>query len=50
MLATLRAGLAVVRGRPGVRLALVAVAVLGGVDAIDEYFPLLAQDWGCPRA
>ena len=45
-LASLRAGLAVVRVRPGVRAAVVAVAVLTGIDAIEEYFPLLAHDWG----
>ena len=29
-----------------VRAAVVAVALLGGLDGLEEYFPLLAQDWG----
>lgn len=35
---------------PGVRVAVLAVAVLGGVDAIEEYFPLVAADAGIPTA
>ena len=31
---------------PAVRTAVVAVAVIGGLDGIEEYFPLFAQDWG----
>ena len=34
------------RPNPAVRVAVVAVAVLGGLDGIDEYFPLFARDWG----
>jgi predicted MFS family arabinose efflux permease len=34
--------------RPGVRLAVVAVALLGGLDAIEEYFPVMARGWGVP--
>jgi MFS family permease len=45
-LTSLRDGLAVVRVRPGVRAAVAAVAVLTGIDALEEYFPLLAHDWG----
>jgi MFS family permease len=45
-LAVLRAGVGEAARHPAVRAALVAVAVIGGLDAIDEYFPLLARDWG----
>jgi MFS family permease len=48
LLASLRDGLAVVRGRPDVRLALLAVAGVTPSDGLDEYFPLLARDWGVP--
>ncbi|MGQ0841785.1 MFS transporter, partial [Actinokineospora sp.] len=47
-LALLRAGLREASARPGVRTALVVVALLGGLDAFEEYFPLMAQDWGVP--
>ncbi|RZT87929.1 putative MFS family arabinose efflux permease [Pseudonocardia sediminis] len=33
-----------------VGVAVLAVAVLGGVDAIEEYFPLVASDAGTPTA
>ena len=46
--ATMRAGLVEVAARPGVRAAVLAVAVLGGLDALEEYFPLLAQDQDVP--
>ena len=45
-LAVLRAGVGEAARNPAVRAALVAVAVIGGLDAVDEYFPLLARDWG----
>lgn len=45
-LATLRAGLAEAVARPGVRTAVLAVAVLGSLDAFEEYIPLLAEHWG----
>ncbi len=32
--------------RPGVRLAVVAVALLGSLDAIEEYFPVMARERG----
>ncbi|MDQ4116644.1 MAG: MFS transporter [Actinomycetota bacterium] len=35
---------------PGLRVAVAAVAVLGGVDASEEYFPLVAEDAGIPTA
>ncbi|MGY1709672.1 MFS transporter [Geodermatophilus sp. SYSU D00758] len=34
--------------RPGLRLVVLAVALLGGLDAVEEYFPLLAADGGVP--
>ncbi len=46
--ATLREGLAQVTTRSGVRVAAAAVAVLGGLDALEEYFPLLAHSWRVP--
>jgi hypothetical protein len=47
-LATLRAGMVGAAAHPAVRRVLVAVALLSGVDAIEEYFTLLARDWGVP--
>lgn len=47
-LTTLRAGLAEVAARPAVRAAVLAVAMLASLDGLEEYFPLLAQDWGVP--
>ena len=46
--AALRAGIAEAAARPAVRALLVPVAVLAGVDAVEEYFPLLAADWSVP--
>jgi MFS family permease len=48
--ATLRAGLAETAARPAVRRAVLAVAMLSGLDALDEYFPILAHDWTIPTA
>ena len=45
-LAVLGAGLAEAVRRPAVRAAVVAAALLGGLDGLEEYFPLLARDWG----
>jgi hypothetical protein len=45
-LAVLRAGMVEAARRPGVRAAVVAVAVLSGFDGLEEYFPLLARQWG----
>ncbi|WP_029430211.1 MFS transporter [Blastococcus sp. URHD0036] len=36
--------------RPGLRLVVVAVGLLGGLDAIEEYLPVMAADWGVPPA
>ena len=47
--ATLAAGLREAAASPAVRGALVAVAVLSGFDALEEYHALLAADWGVPR-
>ena len=47
-LATLRAGLAEAAARPGVRGALLAAALLGSFDALEEYFPLILGGWGVP--
>jgi MFS family permease len=47
-LATLRAGIVEAAGRPSVRIAVIAAAVLAGLDGIEEYFNLLAADWGVP--
>ncbi len=49
-LATLRAGLADAARAPGVRPVLLAAAVLGGYDAVEEYFPLLLEGWGIAPA
>jgi MFS family permease len=46
--ATLRTGVAEAAGHPAVRTAVLLVVLLGGVDAVEEYFPLLARDWGVP--
>jgi MFS family permease len=45
-LAVLRAGLVEAATRPGVRAVVVAVALLASLDGLEEYFPLLARDWG----
>lgn len=47
-LAVLRAGIAEATAQPAVRAAVLAVAVLTGLDAFDEYFSLLASGWGVP--
>lgn len=47
-LATLRAGMVEATAHPAVRRALLAVALLGAVDALEEYFTLLARDWRVP--
>jgi MFS family permease len=48
-LATLRTGVVEAAREPAVRTAVLAVAGLSGVDAIDEYFPLMARSWGIPE-
>lgn len=44
--ATLRAALVEVRTSRVLRAAVAAVALLGGLDALEEYFSLLAAHWG----
>ena len=34
--------------RPGLLLLVLALAVLGGLDAVEEYFPVMAGSWGVP--
>jgi len=46
--AALRAGVAEAVSRPAVRGVLIAAAVLGGLDAVEEYFPLVTADAGVP--
>ena len=48
--AVLRSGVAEAVHHPPVRTAVLLVVLLGGLDAIEEYFPLLARDWGVPVA
>jgi hypothetical protein len=47
-LSVLRAGIAEAVAHPAVRAAVLAVAMLTGLDAFDEYFSLLASGWGVP--
>ncbi|SOC47943.1 Predicted arabinose efflux permease, MFS family [Blastococcus aggregatus] len=48
LLTTLRAGARQVVRHPPLRIAVVAVALVGGLDAMEEYFPVLAADRGVP--
>ncbi|WP_331272457.1 MFS transporter [Motilibacter aurantiacus] len=48
--ALLRAGLAEALSCPALRAAVVAVALVEGLDAFEEYFPLLARDRGVGTA
>ncbi|WP_349498005.1 MFS transporter [Actinoallomurus iriomotensis] len=48
--AVLRSGLAELRGAPEVRRRLLVVALVSGVDALDEYVPLLAKATGAGAA
>jgi MFS family permease len=43
---TLRAGVSEVLRTPGLRVLVLSVALIGGLDAVEEYFPVLAGDWG----
>ncbi len=45
-IATLVAGAREAARHPRVRLAIIAVAAVEAVDAVEEYFSLLAHDWG----
>jgi MFS family permease len=44
----LRSAVAEALRRPSLRMAVLAVALLGGLDALEEYFPLMARDRGVP--
>ena len=44
----LRRGVVDALRRPGLWLVVMAVAFIGGLDAVEEYFPLLAADRGVP--
>jgi predicted MFS family arabinose efflux permease len=44
----LRAGIRTALRTPGLRVVVLAVALLGGLDAVEEYFPVMAGDWGVP--
>lgn len=46
----LRAGIREAATSPVVRTAVVAAALIGGLDGLEEYFPLMAKDWGVPTA
>ncbi len=48
LLDTLRRGAADVVHVPVLRLTVLAVALVGGLDAVEEYFPVLAGDSGVP--
>jgi MFS family permease len=50
LLGTLRSGVAEVARVPALRLAVLAAALVGGLDAVEEYFPVLAGDRGVPTA
>lgn len=45
-LATLRSGFRRAASVPALRTAIVAASALGGLDALEEYFGVMAQDWG----
>ncbi|WP_341483918.1 MFS transporter [Dactylosporangium aurantiacum] len=47
-LATLRDGVGQAARVPAVRVAVLALAAIAGLDAVDEYFSLLAAGWGVP--
>jgi predicted MFS family arabinose efflux permease len=44
----LRQGVLEALRRPALRWAVLAAALVGGLDAVEEYFPVLAADWGVP--
>jgi MFS family permease len=48
LLATLRQGVREAVTTPGLRVLVLAVALIGGLDAVEEYFPVLAGEWGVP--
>ena len=48
LLGTLRRGVTEAVRVPALRLAVLAVALVGGLDAVEEYFPVLAGERGVP--
>ena len=46
----LRAGIREATTSPVVRAAVVTAALIGGLDGLEEYFPLMAKAWGVPTA
>jgi predicted MFS family arabinose efflux permease len=44
----LRQGVREALRRPALRWAVLGAALVGGLDAVEEYFPVLADDWGVP--
>ncbi len=46
----LRQGVVEALRSPALRVLVLAVALIGGLDAVEEYFPVLAGDWGVPTA
>ena len=46
----LRQGVREALRSPALRWAVVAVALVGGLDAVEEYFPVMASDWGLPTS
>jgi hypothetical protein len=44
----LRQGVIEALGSPALRWAVLGAALVGGLDAVEEYFPVLAGDWGVP--
>jgi hypothetical protein len=47
---TVRSALAETMRSPVLRIAVLAVGLIGGLDAVEEYFPVLAADSGVPVA
>jgi hypothetical protein len=47
---TVRTALGETLRNPALRLAVLAVGLIGGLDAVEEYFPVLASDRGVPVA
>jgi MFS family permease len=47
---TVRTALAETWRSPALRIAVLAVGLIGGLDAVEEYFPVLAADRGVPVA
>lgn len=45
---SLREGVVEALRSPALRVLVLSAALIGGLDAIEEYFPVLAGDWGVP--